>query len=93
MVSFLFGPISSSTERQLQLLCAVYDGIRQDAVPRSCVLQAMTERVLLPLVSHCSPAALVDFFVANVTDVMALLLSRFTKVRCSVMQEVSTATM
>uniref|UniRef100_A0A3Q3ESV4 DNA-dependent protein kinase catalytic subunit n=1 Tax=Kryptolebias marmoratus TaxID=37003 RepID=A0A3Q3ESV4_KRYMA len=42
-------------------------------------LQAMTERVLLPLASHCSSKALSDFFVANVCDILALLLSRFTK--------------
>lgn len=46
----------------------------------SSMLQAMMERVLLPLASHCSTKALNDFFVANVSDIIALLLSRFTKV-------------
>ncbi|KAM7390735.1 hypothetical protein PAMA_008770 [Pampus argenteus] len=69
----------SSNERQLQLLCAVYGVIQQGDVPMSSMLQAMMERVLLPLTSHCSTKTLIDFFVANVSDIMALLLSRFTK--------------
>ncbi|KAM3860678.1 DNA-dependent protein kinase catalytic subunit [Diretmus argenteus] len=69
----------SSTERQLQLLCAVYAVIQQGGVPVPSMLQAMMDRVLLPLASHCSPKALNNFFVANVSDVMASLLSRFTK--------------
>uniref|UniRef100_A0A3Q2XVH6 DNA-dependent protein kinase catalytic subunit n=1 Tax=Hippocampus comes TaxID=109280 RepID=A0A3Q2XVH6_HIPCM len=52
---------------------------RSGDVPRSSVLQGMVERVLLPLASHCSMKTLGDFFVANVTDIMALLSSRFTK--------------
>lgn len=72
--------IRSSSERQLQLLCAIYGVIQQGDVPRSSVLQAMVERVLLPLASHCSVKTLSDFFVANVTDIMALLSNRFTKV-------------
>nr|XP_057916892.1 DNA-dependent protein kinase catalytic subunit isoform X2 [Doryrhamphus excisus] len=69
----------SSIDRQLQLLCTAYQAIQQGDVPRSCVLQAMMERVLLPLASHCSTKTLIDFFVANVTQIMASLLSRFTK--------------
>ncbi|XP_071387705.1 DNA-dependent protein kinase catalytic subunit [Centroberyx affinis] len=69
----------SSHERQLQLLCSVYGVIQQGDVPVSSMLQAMMERVLLPLAAHCSPKALTDFFVANVSDIMALLLTRFTK--------------
>ncbi|XP_041817022.1 DNA-dependent protein kinase catalytic subunit isoform X1 [Chelmon rostratus] len=69
----------SSSERQLQLMCAVYGVIQQGDVPMSSMLQAMVERVLLPLASNCSPKALNDFFVANVSDITALLLSRFTK--------------
>ncbi|XP_029955282.1 DNA-dependent protein kinase catalytic subunit [Salarias fasciatus] len=69
----------SSSERQLQLLNAVYDVVQKGDVPVSSMLQAMTERVLLPLASHCGASALSDFFVANVSDLMALLLSRFTK--------------
>ncbi|CAN9506484.1 unnamed protein product [Ophioblennius macclurei] len=69
----------SNGERQLQLLCTVYDLIQKGDVPVSSMLQAMMDRVLLPLASHCSISALNDFFVANVVDVMALLLSRFTK--------------
>lgn len=69
----------SSSERQLQLLCAVYAVIQQGDVPMSFMLQAMMERVLLPLVTHCSTKALSDFFVANVSDITAFLLSRFTK--------------
>ncbi|KAM6908435.1 DNA-dependent protein kinase catalytic subunit [Lycodopsis pacificus] len=69
----------SSSERQLQLLCTVYRVIQQGDVPMSSMLQAMMERVLLPLASHCSTKALTDFFVANVSDIIVLLLSRFTK--------------
>ncbi|CAK6951979.1 LOW QUALITY PROTEIN: DNA-dependent protein kinase catalytic subunit [Scomber scombrus] len=69
----------SSNERQLQLLCAVYREIQQGDVPMSSMLQAMMERVLLTLASHCGTKALIDFFVANVSDIIALLLSRFTK--------------
>nr|XP_061809878.1 DNA-dependent protein kinase catalytic subunit-like [Nerophis lumbriciformis] len=68
-----------SSERQLKLLSTVYGVIQQGDVPRSSVLQGMMERVLLPLACHCSTKALIDFFVANVKDIMALLLSRFTK--------------
>ncbi|XP_073344741.1 DNA-dependent protein kinase catalytic subunit [Pagrus major] len=69
----------SSTERQLKLLCTVYVVIQQGDVPMNSMLQAMMERVLLPLASHCSITALNDFFVANVSDITTLLLSRFTK--------------
>ncbi|KAF7660907.1 hypothetical protein LDENG_00272900 [Lucifuga dentata] len=69
----------SSSERQLQLMCMVYEVIQRGDVPVSSMLQAMMERVLLPLASHCSPKALNDFFVANVLDIIALLLPRFTK--------------
>lgn len=69
----------SNVERQLKLLCTVYEVIKQGDVPVNSALQAMTERVLLPLASHCSTKALNDFFVANVSDIIALLLSRFTK--------------
>lgn len=70
----------SSSERQLQLLCSVYEVIQQGDVPMSSMLQAIMERVLLPLASHCCTKALSDFYVANVSDITALLLSRFTKV-------------
>lgn len=70
----------SSSERQQQLLCTVYGVIQQGDVPMSSMLQAMMERVLLPLASHCSTKALNDFFVANVSDIIILVLSRFTKV-------------
>lgn len=76
--------IRSSSERQLQLLCSVYKVIQQGDVPVSSMLQAMMERVLLPLATHCCTKTLSDFFVANVCDIIALLLSRFTKV-CLVM--------
>ncbi|XP_023253861.1 DNA-dependent protein kinase catalytic subunit [Seriola lalandi dorsalis] len=69
----------SSSERQLQLLCTVYGVIQKGDVPVSSMLQAMMERVLLPLASYCSTTALSDFFVANVSDIIELLLSRFTK--------------
>ncbi|CAJ1081863.1 DNA-dependent protein kinase catalytic subunit [Xyrichtys novacula] len=69
----------SSPERQLQLLCAVYQVIQVGDVPMSFMLQAVMDRVLLPLVSHCSSKALNDFFVINISDITALLLSRFTK--------------
>ncbi|XP_041669965.1 DNA-dependent protein kinase catalytic subunit [Cheilinus undulatus] len=69
----------SSVERQLQLLCAVYQVVQQGDVPMISMLQAMMERVLLPLASNCSTKALSDFFIANISDMTALLLSRFTK--------------
>ncbi|XP_034718647.1 DNA-dependent protein kinase catalytic subunit [Etheostoma cragini] len=69
----------SSGERQMQLLCTVYGLIQRGDVPVSSMLQPMSERVLLPLASHCSTKALCDFFVANVSDIIVLLLSRFTK--------------
>lgn len=50
-------------------------------MPTSSMLKAMYERVLLPLTAHCTTKALNDFFVTNVSDITALLLSRFTKVR------------
>ncbi|XP_061121318.1 DNA-dependent protein kinase catalytic subunit isoform X2 [Syngnathus typhle] len=68
-----------SSERQLQLLCTIYGMIQKSDVPRSSVLQAMVERVLLPLTFHCSTKTLIDFFVANVSNIMTLLLSRVTK--------------
>ncbi|XP_061568965.1 DNA-dependent protein kinase catalytic subunit [Cololabis saira] len=69
----------SDSERQLQLLGTVYGLIHKGDVSSSSVLQAMMERVLLPLVSHCGTKALTDFFVANVFDMMAFLIARFTK--------------
>ncbi|KAK0144676.1 DNA-dependent protein kinase catalytic subunit [Merluccius polli] len=69
----------SSPERQLQLLCTVYSVVLQGDLPLPSMLQAMMERVLLPLASHCSPPALALFFLENVLDIMTLLLSRFTK--------------
>uniref|UniRef100_A0A3Q4AQN1 DNA-dependent protein kinase catalytic subunit n=1 Tax=Mola mola TaxID=94237 RepID=A0A3Q4AQN1_MOLML len=69
----------AKSERQLQLMCTTYEVIQQDDVPMSFRLQAMMERVLLPLASHCSTKALSDFFVANVFDIIALLRDRFIK--------------
>lgn len=71
----------ASSERQLQLLSAVNEVIQQGDVPVSSMLQGLTERVLLPLASHCGTKALSDFFVTNVFDIIAFLQSRFTKVR------------
>ncbi|KAJ0023075.1 hypothetical protein NQD34_015209 [Periophthalmus magnuspinnatus] len=48
-------------------------------VPTNSMVQALTVRVLLPLASHCGTKALSDFFVKNVSDIITLLLSRFTK--------------
>ncbi|MEQ2187982.1 hypothetical protein GOODEAATRI_010272 [Goodea atripinnis] len=64
-----------------KLLCAVYEVIQQGDVPASAMLQAMMERVLLPLASQCSTKALSDFFVTNVCEIIGFLQSRFTKVR------------
>lgn len=75
----------SSSERQLQLLCAVYGVIQQGDMPMTSTLQAMMERVLLPLASHCSTKAFSDFFVANVSEISAVLLCRFIKVCFSVL--------
>lgn len=69
----------ATKERQLDLLSAVYGVIQHGDVPSNSMIQAMTDRVLMPLASNCSPAALNDFFVANVSDIINLLLSRFTK--------------
>uniref|UniRef100_A0A3Q4MQ59 DNA-dependent protein kinase catalytic subunit n=1 Tax=Neolamprologus brichardi TaxID=32507 RepID=A0A3Q4MQ59_NEOBR len=69
----------ATVERQLQLLCTVYGVIQQGDVPMSSMLEAMMERVLLPLASHCSTKALNDFFITNVFDIISFLLSRFTK--------------
>ncbi|KAM4534321.1 DNA-dependent protein kinase catalytic subunit isoform 1-T1 [Odontesthes bonariensis] len=69
----------ANSQRQLQLLRAVHEVIQRGDVPVTSMLQAMTERVLLPLASHCSTRALSDFFVENVFDMIAFLLSRFTK--------------
>ncbi|CAL8293471.1 unnamed protein product [Lota lota] len=69
----------SCSKRQLQLLCVVHGVVQQGDLPLPSMLQAMMERVLLPLASHCSPAALALFFLDNVSDIMTLLLSRFTK--------------
>lgn len=69
----------SSSTRQLQLLSEIYRVIQQGDI-LSSMLQDMMERVVLPLVSHCSTIALNDFFVANVSHIISLLLSRFTKV-------------
>ncbi|KAL1006455.1 hypothetical protein UPYG_G00072620 [Umbra pygmaea] len=66
-------------ERQVQLLCAVYQVIQRGDVPVPSMLQAMLDRVLLPLASHCAPKALAEFFVANVSDIMTALLARFNK--------------
>lgn len=49
-------------------------------MPTSSMLKDMYERVLLPLTTHCTTKALNDFFVTNVSDITALLLSRFAKV-------------
>jgi len=72
--------IRANSQRQLQLLHAVHEVIQRGDVPVSSMLQAMTERVLLPLASHCSTKALSDFFVGNIFDMIAFLLNRFTKV-------------
>uniref|UniRef100_A0A665X1D8 DNA-dependent protein kinase catalytic subunit n=1 Tax=Echeneis naucrates TaxID=173247 RepID=A0A665X1D8_ECHNA len=69
----------SSGEQQLQLLCTLYEVIQQGDVVTSTMLQAMMERVLLPLASHCSMTALGEFFVANISNIISFLLSRFIK--------------
>ncbi|XP_070783882.1 DNA-dependent protein kinase catalytic subunit [Enoplosus armatus] len=74
-----FQRIAKRSSSAVQLLRTVYGVIHQGDVPTSSMLQNMMERVLLPLASHCSTKALNDFFVANVSDITDLLLSRFTK--------------
>ncbi|XP_044032842.1 DNA-dependent protein kinase catalytic subunit isoform X2 [Siniperca chuatsi] len=74
-----FQRIAKRSSSAVQLLCTVHGAIQQGDVPMSSMLQAMMDRVLLPLASHCSTKALNDFFVANISDITALLLSRFTK--------------
>ena len=71
----------SNPERQVLLLCAVYRTFEKGDVPVPSMVQAMLDRVLLPLASHCDPKALDDFFVANISTIMASLHLRFTKVR------------
>ena len=70
----------SRTERQLELLCTVYEVIQRSHVPMSSTAQGMMERVLLPLATHCSSRGIIDFFVSNISDISAILLSRFIKV-------------
>ncbi|KAJ0059871.1 hypothetical protein NL108_014572, partial [Boleophthalmus pectinirostris] len=69
----------ATTERQLELLCVIYRVVQSGDVPTNSMLQALTERVLLPLASHCATKALNDFFVKNVSDIITFLLTRFTK--------------
>ncbi|XP_062335709.1 DNA-dependent protein kinase catalytic subunit [Osmerus eperlanus] len=69
----------SNPERQVLLLCAVYRTFEKGDVPVPSMVQAMLERVLLPLASHCEPKALDDFFVANISTIMGSLHLRFTK--------------
>ncbi|XP_072306662.1 DNA-dependent protein kinase catalytic subunit [Eucyclogobius newberryi] len=69
----------ATAERQQELLCVMYEVVQSGDVPTNSTLQALTERVLLPLASHCSTKALNHFFVANVSDIINLLLSRFIK--------------
>ncbi|XP_029105413.1 DNA-dependent protein kinase catalytic subunit-like [Scleropages formosus] len=66
-------------DRQVQLLTSVFQGLQVGEQRFSAVNQATLERVLLPLLLHCSPDALRCFFAATVTDIVAALQSRFTK--------------
>lgn len=69
----------SSAQQQLRLLCTAYEAVQRPHVPLSAMLQAM-ERVVLPLAKRCSTTAIGDFFVSNISDMSAVLLSRFSKV-------------
>ncbi|XP_041924731.1 DNA-dependent protein kinase catalytic subunit isoform X1 [Alosa sapidissima] len=69
----------SSVERQVELLSAVYKTFRDGDVPVRSMLLAVLDRVLLPLATHCSSRALSQFFITNISDIMATLQARFTK--------------
>lgn len=67
-------------DQQLRLLQTAYEALQGGHVPLSSLLQAM-ERAVLPLAKHCGTAALGRFFGSNISDLSAVLLARFTKVR------------
>ncbi|KAL1271164.1 hypothetical protein QQF64_030180, partial [Cirrhinus molitorella] len=69
----------SQLERQVLLLSSVYQSFQAKDVPSNSMLMGLIDRVLLPLASHCSPQALSQFFITNITDIMTTLQARFTK--------------
>uniref|UniRef100_A0AAV2L5B1 DNA-dependent protein kinase catalytic subunit n=1 Tax=Knipowitschia caucasica TaxID=637954 RepID=A0AAV2L5B1_KNICA len=69
----------ASPEKQLEFLCDMFRKVQHGDVPTNSMLQSLTDRVLLPLASHCGTQALNHFYVANVSDMINLLLVRFTK--------------
>ncbi|XP_028826126.1 DNA-dependent protein kinase catalytic subunit isoform X2 [Denticeps clupeoides] len=76
---FLKLPRHSSAEKQVLLLCTVYKTFKDCDVPVNEMLLALSDRVLIPLATHCSSRALSQFFISNVADIMVTLLGRFTK--------------
>lgn len=69
----------SQLERQVLLLSSVYQSFQARDVPSNSMLMGLIDRVLLPMTSHCSPQALSQFFITNITDIMTTLQARFTK--------------
>ncbi|XP_031440254.1 DNA-dependent protein kinase catalytic subunit [Clupea harengus] len=69
----------SSVDRQGELLSAIYKMFHDGDVPVRSMLLAVLDRVLLPLATHCSSRALSQFFIQNISDVMATLQARFTR--------------
>ncbi|XP_030635503.1 DNA-dependent protein kinase catalytic subunit [Chanos chanos] len=77
----------SNCERQVLLLCTVYQTFRAGDVPINSMMMALMDRVLLPLASHCSSNALSQFFITNIADIMTSLQARFTKMNEGVFEK------
>ncbi|XP_066538129.1 DNA-dependent protein kinase catalytic subunit [Hoplias malabaricus] len=69
----------SSCEGQVLLLCTVYQMFHTKDVPMNSMLLGLLDRVMLPLSFHCSPKALSQFFITNVSNIMTTLQARFIK--------------
>ncbi|XP_042616499.1 DNA-dependent protein kinase catalytic subunit-like isoform X2 [Cyprinus carpio] len=69
----------SQLERQVLLLSSVYQSFQAKDVPSNSMLMGLIDRVLLPLAFHCSPQALSQFFITNISDIMTTLHARFTE--------------
>ncbi|KAG7330004.1 hypothetical protein KOW79_006226 [Hemibagrus wyckioides] len=69
----------SSCEGQVLLLCTIYQMFQDKDVPQNSMLLGLLDRVLVPLVTHCSAKALSQFFITNVANIMTTVQARFTK--------------
>ncbi|KAL4648766.1 DNA-dependent protein kinase catalytic subunit isoform X1 [Arapaima gigas] len=65
--------------RQVQLLSCMFQKLQVEGQRFTIENQATLERVLLPLLLHCSCDALRQFCTAAVADIMTALQTRFTK--------------